>query len=90
MLGFKIDVWTIWGFIAQGMFFLRFVIQWYASEKKKSIVVPHVFWYLSLAGAFMIFVYAIARKDIVFLISGILQAILFSRNLIISKNEKKK
>ena len=66
ILKFKIDVWTIWGFIAQSMFFFRFVIQLYISEKKKSIVIPHIFWYFSLIGASMILVYAIARKDIVF------------------------
>lgn len=82
---FHIDVWTVWGLAAQGLYFARFVLQWVQSEKEGKIVVPHVFWILSLIGASMIIVYAVARKDIVFLIAGTLQLIIFSRSLAISR-----
>lgn len=88
ILGFKIDFWTFWGFIAQGFYFARFVIQWIKSEKEGRIVVPHVFWILSLCGAAMTLIYALIRKDLVFLITAILQFFLFGRNLILSKNSK--
>ena len=88
ILGFKIDFWTIWGFVAQGFYFARFIIQWIKSEKEGKIVVPHVFWVLSLGGAAMTLVYALARKDLVFLITAILQFFLFGRNLILSKNSQ--
>lgn len=88
ILGFKIDFWTIWGFLAQGFFFARFIIQWIKSEKEGKIVVPHVFWILSLCGSAMTLIYALARKDLVFLIAAILQFFLFSRNLLLSKNSK--
>ena len=86
---FTIDFWTFWGLIAQGFFFGRFVIQWFQSEKQGKIVVPHLFWIFSLIGSIMIFTYAIARKDIVFVIAGILQFFLFSRNLMISDRSSK-
>ena len=87
---FTFDFWTVWGMIAQGLFFTRFVLQWYYSEKHKRVVIPTVFWYLSLLGAIMVIVYAIARSDIVFLITGILQIALYSRSLYISRTDEKK
>ncbi len=78
---FTFDFWTIWGLAAQGMYFMRFVVQWYYSEKAQKVVVPVIFWYISLTGAFMTITYAFARYDIVFLIAGILQIALYSRNL---------
>lgn len=90
ILGFRIDFWTIWGFLAQGFFFARFIIQWLKSEKEGKIVVPHVFWILSLCGAAMTLIYALARKDLVFLVGAILQFFIFGRNLLLSKNSENK
>lgn len=85
IFGFTIDFWTIWGFAAQGFYFARFVIQWIRSEKEGKIVVPHVFWVLSLCGAIMTLIYALARNDLVFLVTAILQFFLFGRNFFLSK-----
>jgi len=82
---FKIDFWTLWGIAAQGLFFSRFILQWYKSEKEGKIVIPELFWYISLLGAVMIFIYAFVRSDIVFLITGILQMMLYLRNLVLMK-----
>lgn len=82
---FKIDFWTLWGVAAQGLFFGRFIIQWWYSEKAKKTVIPDNFWYLSLAGAVMTLIYALVRSDLVFLITGFLQILLYSRNLILAK-----
>lgn len=82
---FKFDFWTIWGFASQGFFFSRFILQWYQSEKLGKITIPHAFWTLSLIGSVMLFVYAVARRDIVFLVAGIFQLIIFSRSYIISR-----
>ncbi len=84
---FKIDFWTLWGMTAQGLFFGRFIIQWYYSEKAKKTVIPHIFWYLSLAGAVMTLIYALVRSDLVFLMTGFLQIILYSRNLVLAKKK---
>jgi len=84
---FRFDFWTIWGIVAQGMFFSRFILQWVLSEREKKVVIPRAFWFLSLIGACMVLVYAFVRYDLVFLITGILQIFLYSRNLILSKNQ---
>lgn len=78
---FTFDFWTIWGLAAQGLYFLRFIVQWIHSERAQKVVVPVIFWYISLGGACMTLVYAVVRYDIVFLIAGILQLFLYSRNL---------
>lgn len=82
------DPWLIFGFFAQFIFFLRFIVQWYLSEKHKKIVIPKLFWHLSILGAILILIYSLHRKDPVFIISGILQIIIFSRSLFIHKKNE--
>ena len=85
----KLDFWTLWGLAAQGFFFLRLIIQWFRSERAKKTIVPISFWWLGLLGAAMLFTYAAARKDIVFLITAVLQVIIYSRNLSIAVRSTK-
>jgi len=87
MKNFTFDFWTLIGLFAQGLFFLRFIIQWYFSEKQKKTIVPKIFWYISLLGGVLTLLYAIARNDFVFLITGVLQIILYIRNIMLSRNE---
>ncbi len=79
------DVWVIFGFLAQFVFFLRFAVQWWASEKEKKSVVPLSFWYLSIVGSVMILVYAIRREDIVFITAQFLALIIYIRNIMLHK-----
>ena len=88
ILGFRLDFWTLWGFAAQGFYFARFVIQWLKSEKEGKIVVPHSFWILSLCGSVMTLTYSLARKDLVFLVTAILQFGMFGRNLALSNKSQ--
>lgn len=75
--------WVIFGFVAQFIFFLRFVVQLIASEKAKQTVVPVAFWYLSITGAAMLFVYSIKQQDIVFVAGQGLALLIYARNLVI-------
>ena len=86
------DPWIIFGFTAQFVFFMRFVVQWWVSEKKKQSVIPIAFWYLSIVGTLMILIYAVRQKDIVFATASILNSLIYIRNLtlIYSKKEKEK
>ncbi|MFA6094868.1 MAG: lipid-A-disaccharide synthase N-terminal domain-containing protein [Candidatus Paceibacterota bacterium] len=82
------QLWVLFGFIAQFMFFSRFFIQWYYSEIHKKTVVPHSFWYLSIIGAGMTLVYAIHQHDPVFMIGYSFSIILYIRNLQIARKER--
>ncbi len=84
------DLWVIFGFAAQFIFFLRFAVQWWVSEKKKQSVIPISFWYLSLAGTLMILIYSIHRRDIVFIAASCLNSLIYIRNLMLIKNKKSK
>ena len=81
--------WVIVGFGGQGIFMLRFVIQWLASEKAQQVVVPVAFWYCSIAGALVLTIYAIARRDPVFIFGQALGLIIYFRNLVLHFRSKK-
>jgi lipid-A-disaccharide synthase-like uncharacterized protein len=73
--------WLAMGFTAQAMFMMRFVIQWLASERARRSVVPDAFWYWSLAGGFMLLVYAVYRADPVFILGQGTGLFIYARNL---------
>lgn len=75
--------WVLFGFAAQSTFMMRFVVQIIASEKKKKSHVPVAFWYLSLAGGLMLFVYAVRLRDPVFMLGQGLGLIIYARNLVL-------
>ncbi len=87
---FNLDFWVFWGLAAQGFFFLRLIIQWLRSEKEKKTVVPLSFWWLGIIGAIMILIYAIVRRDLVFILTAVLQLIIYSRNYKIALDAKGK
>ena len=78
-----LDPWVFFGFAAQFMFGMRFVVQLIASERKKRSYVPVSFWYLSLAGGMMLFVYAIRLRDPVFVFGQGLGVVIYVRNLLL-------
>ena len=43
--------WMTIGFLGQGIFTARFLVQWCASEREQDSVVPVSFWWISLAAA---------------------------------------
>jgi len=75
------------GIVAQVVFTLRFVYQWYYSEKHSESSLPLGFWILSMIGALLILVYAIIRKDPVLLTGHVLGLILYGRNIVILKKQ---
>lgn len=82
-------IFIILGLVGQLMFSARFLVQWIASEKRKKSVVPISFWFLSLFGSFLLLIYAIYRKDIVFTLGQLFGFIVYIRNLLIIKNTEK-
>lgn len=84
------EYWVAWmlfviGFAGEGVFFLRFVVQWWASERHGRTVVPMMFWYLSLAGTFGVLAYAAYCVNWVFILAYSLNVFLYVRNLAIAK-----
>lgn len=74
-------IWIIVGFIGQSLFFMRFFIQWLASEKAGRSVIPNAFWYFSMLGGVTLFAYALYRQDPVFIIGQSTGLFIYARNL---------
>jgi lipid-A-disaccharide synthase-like uncharacterized protein len=75
--------WLGLGFFAQLLFSMRFLVQWIASEKQKKSVVPIYFWYLSIGGSSLLLIYAIHRKDPVFILGQSMGLFIYFRNLML-------
>ena len=77
------------GFLGQSLFFMRFFLQWIVSEKEKRSVIPVNFWYFSLIGSFFLLIYALLRRDIVFIIGQSTGFVIYFRNLFLIQREKR-
>ena len=87
-LGIDWTVWKMVGWLGNAVFFSRFFVQWYATEKKKRIVVPQAFWWLSLAGSLLLLVYSLHKNDSVFIFSFAFTWIPYIRSLMIHRRYK--
>lgn len=77
----SLNVWVLFGLLGQGVFMMRFVCQWWHSERLQRSEVPEVFWYLSLIGSIIVLIYAVHQRDPVFILGQSLGAIIYIRNL---------
>ncbi len=73
------------GFIGQGIFGIRFIIQWAASERAKKSVIPFSFWIISIVASLFSLIYAIYKKDPVFIMGQIPNIFVYSRNIFLMK-----
>ncbi|HVS31282.1 MAG TPA: lipid-A-disaccharide synthase N-terminal domain-containing protein [Thermoanaerobaculia bacterium] len=83
MGGLRWDLWVAFGLFGQLLFGSRFIVQWISSERKKVSHIPIVFWYLSLCGGIVTAIYAIHRRDPVFIIGQTAGLIVYVRNLML-------
>jgi lipid-A-disaccharide synthase-like uncharacterized protein len=74
-------IWLVVGFAGQVLFSMRFLIQWWASERQKRSVIPVAFWFFSMAGGVTLLSYAIYRQDPVFIVGQAGGLFIYSRNL---------
>ncbi len=85
LLGIEWSVWKIIGWVGNVVFFSRFFVQWYATEKLKRVVIPAAFWWLSLAGSLLLLTYSVHKRDSVFIFAYVFTWIPYVRNLIIHR-----
>jgi lipid-A-disaccharide synthase-like uncharacterized protein len=84
-----VKYWIIFGFLGQICFSMRFIIQWLYSEKKKKSLIPISFWYFSLIGSVILFIYAtFGTKDVVISIGQAFGLFVYTRNLILISRHK--
>ena len=76
-------VWVAIGFLGQGLFFGRWLVQWIVSERQAESRMPIAFWYLSLVGGLITLAYAMYRRDPVFIAGQSIGALVYVRNLML-------
>jgi lipid-A-disaccharide synthase-like uncharacterized protein len=85
----KNTIWLAIGFIGQGLFSARFIVQWLKSEREKKSVFPVAFWYFSIAGGATLLAYAIHKEDPVFIVGQLTGLFIYFRNLYFVIYERK-
>lgn len=85
----QIDAWVILGFAAQAFFTMRFLVQWIASERAGKSVIPVAFWWCSIGGGLLLLVYALYRRDPVFIAGQAFGVFVYLRNLYFVLRDRK-
>ena len=71
----------VFGVLAQALFFGRWVVQWLATERRGEPHVPESFWWISLAGAVLLFAYFALRGEPVGMLGQTAGWAIYARNL---------
>lgn len=69
------------GLVSQLLFSSRIVLQWVQSERARRVLVPTLFWQISLVSSFLMIVYGILRHDPVILGAQLISYAIYIRNL---------
>ena len=85
----QLDWWVLLGFVAQGLFTMRFLVQWIASERAGRSVIPLAFWIFSIGGGLLLLVYALYRRDPVFIAGQAFGVFVYLRNLYFVVRDRK-
>lgn len=83
-------VWAGVGLLGQGVFTARFVVQWFASERKRDTVIPEAFWWLSLGGGLITLTYAIHLQSLAFMMGQGMGLFVYVRNLMLIHKRKRR
>lgn len=82
-------LWLTLGFLGQGLFGMRILIQWIYSEKHRKSVVPITFWWFSIIGGVCLLIYSLHLRDPVIISGQLFGVIVYVRNIWLIYNERK-
>jgi lipid-A-disaccharide synthase-like uncharacterized protein len=74
--------WLGMGLLGQVLFTGRMVVQWIASERKGTSIVPPMFWWMSLIGSLLLLAYFLWRRDPIGLLGQAFGSFIYLRNII--------
>lgn len=69
------------GFIAQGFFSARILLQWILSERAHRVLSPNIFWVFSLMGSVLLFSYGWLRSDFSIILGQLISYYIYIWNL---------
>ncbi len=84
------SLWMAVGFLGQGIFTARFLVQWAASEKRRDSVVPVAFWWLSLCGGLTLLAYTVYKRDAPLILGQAMGLFVYVRNLMLVSKGKRR
>lgn len=76
------------GFLAQGLFSARMLIQWFLSEKSRKVVSPMIYWQLSLLASFLLYIYGWLREDFAIILGQVFSYYIYIWNINIKNGWK--
>ena len=79
--GLAVYPWKIAGWAGAGIFGMRFLVQWIASERAKKSVIPFGFWECSALGSLLTLGYFIYERDSVGILQNLIPLPIYLRNL---------
>lgn len=79
-MGYSIVILAI-GFLAQGFFSARILVQWLLSEKARKVLSPSIFWVLSIFGSYLLCIYGWLRDDFSIVLGQFLSYYIYLWNL---------
>lgn len=80
--------WKAFGILAAVIFYGRFYLQWFVSERQKQSVMPIGFWYLSGIGSCMLLIFGVATRSPIGTFSHGFNSIVYARNLVLVWKER--
>ncbi len=83
------QIWLAIGFIGQALFSGRFLVQWIASERAGRSIIPVAFWFFSIGGGLTLLLYAIYRRDPVFIAGQAGGLLIYARNIFFIMRERR-
>lgn len=69
------------GFLAQGFFSARIMVQWILSERARHVLSPALFWVFSLVGAYLLCIYGWMREDLAIVTGQLISYYIYIWNL---------
>ena len=87
-LGIEWSWWKVIGWTGNAVFFSRFFTQWIATERRKQVVIPISFWWLSLTGSLLLLSFALHERSSVFIFAYVFTWIPYIRNIVIHYRNK--
>jgi lipid-A-disaccharide synthase-like uncharacterized protein len=81
--------WTAIGLVGNLLFSSRFVVQWLLSERRRRVVVPPLFWHLSLWGSVVALVYSLHIDKLPVILGYFFLPVVYARNLVLLRRESR-
>lgn len=83
LANFQLTPWKVVGYLGMALFTSRWFVQVYATRKHKRVVMPLMFWVLSVCGSVLLLAYfTIGKNDSVGILSNLFPAFVASYNLV--------